>query len=515
METPHVLAIPYPAQGHVIPLLELAQCLVRHGFKVTFVNTEFNHKRVMNASPENEILTNLVNLVSIPDGLEPWEDRSDLIKLADSISEVMPGKLEELIEKINGSDNKKKITCVIADGSLGWALEVAVKMGIRRAAFCPAAAAIWALQLSIPELIADGIIESYGLGTLVDLLTAAAGELDPVSGNAPDSVRETASVRKTASSIRSNPNSSPLLSGRSSKLKYSRTPVNNRMIQLSPSMPLMSTENFPWICFHDENINKCCFDLWTRNIEAVKFADRLVCNSSYELEAAAFGLFPNFLPIGSLSASNRLGKSSGHFWPEDSTCLEWLDQQPGHSVIYVAFGSFTVFDQIQFQELAMGLELTNRPFLWVVRPDTTKEASDAYLTEFKERVATRGRMIGWAPQDKVLGHPSVACFLSHCGWNSTIEGISNGIPFLCWPYFADQFFNQSYICDVWKVGLGFKKDEGGIIRREEIKDKVEQLLANEALKSRALHLKEVTAKTVQEGGTSSNNLNNLIKWMKE
>ncbi|XP_058184821.1 UDP-glycosyltransferase 83A1-like isoform X2 [Rhododendron vialii] len=455
METPHVLAIPYPSQGHVIPLLELAQCLVRHGFKVTFVNTEFNHKRVMNALSDNDILTNIVNLVSIPDGLEPWEDRNDLRKLTESTSEVMPGKLEELIEKINGSDNKKKITCVIADGSLGWALEVAVKMGIRRAAFWPAAAAQWALQLSIPELIADGIIESYGM------------------------------------------------------------PVINRMIQLSPSMPSMNTESFPWICFHDENTNKSIFDCLTRNNKAVKFADRLVCNSSYELESAAFALFPNFLPIGSLSASNRLGKSSGHFWPEDSTCLDWLDQQPGQSVIYVAFGSITVFDQIQFQELAMGLELTNRPFLWVVRPDITKEASDAYLTEIKERVATRGRMVCWAPQDKVLGHPSVACFLSHCGWNSTIEGISNGIPFLCWPYFADQFFNQSYICDVWKVGLGFNKDEGGIIRHEEIKDKVEQLLADEALKSRALHLKEVIAKTVEEGGTSSNNLNNFIKWMKE
>ncbi|KAI8534097.1 hypothetical protein RHMOL_Rhmol10G0061900 [Rhododendron molle] len=160
MET-HVLAIPYPAQGHVIPLLELAQCLVHHGFRVTFVNTEFNHKRVMNALSANDNLRNLVKLVSIPDGLEPWEDRNDMGKLTESASEVMPGKLEELIEKINGSDSNK-ITCVIADACQGWALEVAEKMRIRRAAFRPAAAALWALQLSIPELIADGIIESYG-----------------------------------------------------------------------------------------------------------------------------------------------------------------------------------------------------------------------------------------------------------------------------------------------------------------------------------------------------------------
>ncbi|CAL5369819.1 unnamed protein product [Camellia sinensis] len=198
----------------------------------------------------------------------------------------------------------------------------------------------------------------------------------------------------------------------------------------------------------------------------------------------------------------------------NSTCLEWLDQQPANSVVHVAFGSFTVFDQIQFQELALGLELTNRPFLWVVLPDITDENNDAYLKRFKERAATRGRMVGWAPQQKVLGHPSVACFLSHCGWNSTMEGLSNGIPLPCWPYFADQFFNQSYICDVWKVGLGFNCDENGIVKQGEIKDKVEQLFSDKTFKARSLDLKEVVSKSAKEGGCSHNNFNNFIEWMK-
>ncbi|KAF5957554.1 hypothetical protein HYC85_004779 [Camellia sinensis] len=107
-------------------------------------------------------------------------------------------------------------------------------------------------------------------------------------------------------------------------------------------------------------------------------------------------------------------------------------------------------------------------------------------------------MVGWAPQQKVLGHPSVACFLSHCGWNSTMVGLSNGIPFLCWPYFAYQFLNQNYICDVWKVGLRFNHDESGIIKQEEIKDKVEQLLSNKTIKARALDLKEVATKVLKK-----------------
>ncbi|KAB5516448.1 hypothetical protein DKX38_027096 [Salix brachista] len=103
--------------------------------------------------------------------------------------------------------------------------------------------------------------------------------------------------------------------------------------------------------------------------------------------------------------------------------------------------------------------------LWVVRPDITEEINEAYSEGFQERVAARGKIVGWAPQQKVLSHPSVSCFLSHCGWNSTMEGVSNGMPFLCWPYFADQFLNG-------------------------------------------------TLQNVEEGGCSSRNFKNFVEWMK-
>ncbi|KAJ0042059.1 hypothetical protein Pint_19026 [Pistacia integerrima] len=103
----------------------------------------------------------------------------------------------------------------------------------------------------------------------------------------------------------------------------------------------------------------------------------------------------------------------------------------------------------------VGLELSNRPFLWVVRPNITIDMNDAFPVGFLDRFATRGRIVSWAPQQKVLEHPSIACFMSHCGWNSTMEGVSNGIPFLGWPYFADQFHNENFIWNVWRVGLGF------------------------------------------------------------
>lgn len=161
MVKPHILALPFPAQGHVIPLMELSKRLVNHGFKVTFVNTDYNHKRVMNAMSETSLEDDQIRLVSIPDGLEPWEDRNDLGKVMEASQSVICEKLEELITRINELAGDK-ITCVIADESFGWALEVAERMKIRRVAFWPAAAALLALAFSVPELINNGVIDNNG-----------------------------------------------------------------------------------------------------------------------------------------------------------------------------------------------------------------------------------------------------------------------------------------------------------------------------------------------------------------
>ncbi|WKA08531.1 hypothetical protein VitviT2T_026247 [Vitis vinifera] len=225
------------------------------------------------------------------------------------------------------------------------------------------------------------------------------------------------------------------------------------------------------------------------------FSKWLLSNFVYELDSSACELIPNILSIGPLLASHHLGHYAGNFWPEDSTCIGWLDKQPAGSVIYVAFGSLAIFNQRQFNELALGLELVGRPFLWVVRSDFTDGSVAEYPDGFIERVADHGKIVSWAPQEEVLAHPSVACFFSHCGWNSTMDSISMGVPFLCWPYFADQFHNQSYICKKWKVGLGLNPDEKGFISRHGIKMKIEKLVSDDGIKANAKKLKEMARKS--------------------
>ncbi|KAF6165111.1 hypothetical protein GIB67_000695 [Kingdonia uniflora] len=450
MGRPNILVIPFPAQGHVMPLMELSHILVDRGFKITFLNTEFNHDRVVAAARLDKNDEGFIRMMSIPDGLDVGEDRTNLGKLSDMMKDVMPVYLKDLITKLNASKNvDDRITCVLADVSMGWTLEVASKMNIRRAGFFPAAGGLLAMTLHVPKLIEAGIIRPDG------------------------------------------------------------TLNKSQMIKLSPTIPAFNADNFVWLCMGESAI-KPIFNLIVRNNEAVNLAEYFICNSFYELEPSIFKMIPNLKPIGPLLASSRLA----NFWSEDSTCLSWLDEQPARSVIYVAFGSFTVFNKQQFDELAIGLELSGKPFLWVVRPDLTEGPNDVYPDGFEKRVAGRGRMVGWAPQREVLAHPSIACFVTHCGWNSTMEGVSTGVPLLTWPYFADQFLNQSYICDIWKVGLRLKDDDNGIISRDEIKKKVDGLLEDKGIKARVLKLKEIAINNVSKSGASFKNFEDFVNGIK-
>ena len=132
----------------------------------------------------------------------------------------------------------------------------------------------------------------------------------------------------------------------------------------------------------------------------------------------------------------------------------------------------------QFEELAIGLEESGSPVVWVIRPDLMAGASgrasfpDGFLDRTKDRVF----IVEWAPQLQVLAHPSVGGFLTHCGWNSTLESISAGVPTLGWPYFADQMLNNRCLVDKWGLGLEFERGDDVIVRRDEVARKASALM---------------------------------------
>ncbi|KAK9198710.1 hypothetical protein WN944_013896 [Citrus x changshan-huyou] len=452
---PHVLVIPFPAQGHAGPLMKLSTKIAEHGIKVTFVSTEHMHAKITASMPQKAEQSSLITMVSIPDGLESHEaDRRDLQKVRQSMLTVMPVCLRNLIEKVNKSNDCEQISCVIADLTVGWALEVAEQMGIARAAVIPYAPASLALVLHAPNLVEAGLLDS--------------------NGNA----------------------------------------MTDEPILLSEGTLPWKKKEYGW-CFPSQpHMQKLFFGACSAVAQNLKISNWILCNSFYELDPPACDLIPNILTIGPLLGRDHLEHSAVNFWPEDSTCLGWLDKQAVGSVIYVAFGSVAVLSQEQLEELALGLESLQQPFLWVVRPDFMNKSHAKLPDGFVERVSDRGKLVEWAPQEKVLGHPSVACFLSHCGWNSTLEGLSMGVPFLCWPYFADQYQNRNYIFDAWKIGLRFFPDENGIITRQEIQRQVKALLNDGGIKANALKMKQMARKSLVEGGSSFRNFESFVSQLK-
>ncbi|CAN0896085.1 UDP-glycosyltransferase 83A1 [Linum grandiflorum] len=441
---PHVVVVPLPAQGHLLPLMKLAYKLANRGIHVTVMNLEAIHHMILHAMREDDVVVgdDRVRLVGVRDGLL-LDHRHDVVKQMECLERVMPGELRSRLKE-------KEVVCVIADVSLAWAFREARAMGIKTAAFSPASAANLALLLHIPSLLQLGILDHHG----VELTGSPIG--------------------------------------------------------IGKEIPSWEANEVPWShpVFPDE-LRKLSFQSCCSNVaECSQNFDYILVNSSQEIEPSACQLIPNVFPIGPLQITGIDPDDDflvGSLWPEDQTCIAWLNKQAQGTVIYVAFGSIaTIQNQRQFHELALGLELTGNPFLWVVRPGAS-EFPDGFL----KRVGDRGKIVEWANQEKVLSHSSIACFLSHCGWNSTLDGLVAGVPFLCWPFCFDQFHNKKYICETWRIGLELKPNnvenetsDVVLITKIEIARKVDELISNETIKSNSMKLREMARDSNTDAGSS-------------
>uniref|UniRef100_A0A5B7C3V9 Glycosyltransferase n=1 Tax=Davidia involucrata TaxID=16924 RepID=A0A5B7C3V9_DAVIN len=258
-------------------------------------------------------------------------------------------------------------------------------------------------------------------------------------------------------------------------------------------------------------------------------AEGVIVNSFMDLEPGPFKALQVEesikLPIYPVGPLIQTGSSSTG--PDRSECLRWLDSQPSGSVLFVSFGSGGTLSCAQITELALGLEMSGQRFIWVVRSPNDESSNAAYLSVqtqidpsgflpkgFLDRNKEQGLVVpSWAPQIEILSHGSTGGFLTHCGWNSTLESIVHGVPLIAWPLYAEQKMNALMLSEDLKVALRPKVDENGLVGREEIAKAVKGLMEEEEegkkLRSRMKDLKD----GLREDGSSMKSLSELAnKW---
>ncbi|AET01053.1 putative flavonol 3-O-glucosyltransferase [Medicago truncatula] len=275
-------------------------------------------------------------------------------------------------------------------------------------------------------------------------------------------------------------------------------------------------------------------------VRGLKKASGVIVNSFQELESHAVhsfledpGLrsFPIY-PVGPVLNLETKPEPNGIVDSDD--IVNWLDDQPLSSVVYLCFGSKGSFDEDQIREIAYAIEKSEARFLWSLRKPPPKgtmgETSDYSLSDlvavlpegFLDRTARTGRVIGWAPQVQVLAHPATGGFVSHCGWNSTLESIYYGVPIATWPLFADQQTNAFQLVSELKMGVEIAVDyrmeydvgRDYLLASDKIEKGIRSVLETDGeVRKKVKEMSEHCRKTLLEGGSSYTCLGSLIDYI--
>ncbi|XAR57513.1 7-deoxyloganetin glucosyltransferase [Bertholletia excelsa] len=465
--------IPFPSQGHVKPLLKFAKLLHRRGFYITFVNTDFNQRRFLKARGPDS-LTGLPDFQfkTIPDGLPSSDEDAtqDVAALCGSVRRNMLSHFRKLLRQLNDAapSPNPPVTCIVSDAVMPFTVTAAQELGIPVAVYWTFPACAFMGFYQYPALI------KRGLAPLKDASYLTNGFLEAKVDWIPG------------------------MKGKDIRLKD----IPNFFITTDPN---------------DE-----IFNLATESAQRAAEASAISIQTFDALEAevleALSPTFPNIYTIGPLqlllnSAPNeddKLESLGYNLWKEETECLQWLDSKEPGSVIYVNFGSVTVMSQQQLVEFAWGLANSNHDFLWIIRPDVVVGETAILPGEFAEKAKERGTMASWCPQEQVLNHPAVGGFLTHSGWNSTIESLSAGVPMICWPFFGDQQTNCKFSCTTWEVGMRINND----VKRDEVEALVRELMDGDKgkkMKNKAMEWKKLAEKAAGPGGSSSLNLDKFVK----
>ncbi|BAF21581.1 Os07g0489300 [Oryza sativa Japonica Group] len=414
----HVLVFPFPAQGHINCMMHFAGDLLEHMESIR-TKGSVAYRRVLLAS---------------------------LVRAGD-----------------DGSTGVQfpPVTCVVADGIMPLAIDIAEEIGVPALGFRTVSACSFLAYLSIPRL--------FELG---ELPFPAGGDLDePVRG----------------------------VPGMETFLRRRDLPSFCRGGGGGDSQndPMLQTVNE--VTAHSRK------------------ARALVLNTSASMEGPALAhIAPHMrdvFAIGPLHTMFPAPAAAGSLWRADDGCMAWLDGQPDRSVVYVSLGSFTVISLEQFTEFLHGLVAAGHAFLWVLRPDMVGASQSAALREAAAAAGdSRARVVEWAPQLDVLRHRAVGCFLTHAGWNSTLEAAGEGVPTVCWPFFADQQINSRFVGGVWRTGLDMKDVCDAAVVERMVREAMESAEIRASAQALARQLRRDIA---DDGGSSAAEFQRLVGFIKE
>ncbi|KAL5701819.1 7-deoxyloganetin glucosyltransferase [Ranunculus cassubicifolius] len=463
-QKPHIVCVPLPFQGHINAMLKLAKVLHTKGFRITFVNTEFNHQKMLKAmGPDSLEGMPDFRYETIPDGLPPSEISAsqDILQLWESLSKTCLVPLCTLISKLNeasSTSGKPLVSCIISDVLLSVTLEAADMFSIPGVLLWPMSASVLLIYLQGEQILEKVILP------LKDKINM-----------------------------------------------YLDTPFN-----FISNMMEIRLRDLPSVFWDgSEGLNDFAF----QNIRKAPTASGIILNTFDALEDESLHALKGFLPpiyaIGPLQLleqqipDNQLRSFKSNLLEEHQDCLKWLDSRQTNSVLYVNFGSITVMTSQQLLEFAWGLANSKYPFLWVIRPDLVIGEAAVLPPEFTEETAGRGMISGWCPQERVLCHSSIGGFLTHSGWNSTMDTIFGGVPIISWPFFGDQQTNCRYACTHWGIGMEIDNN----VQRDKLESLVRELMEGEKgkkMKEKAMEWKKSAEASAQPDGSSCTNLDRIV-----
>ncbi|XP_031495854.1 gallate 1-beta-glucosyltransferase 84A24-like [Nymphaea colorata] len=458
---PYVMLVALAAQGHLNPMLRFASRLASKSVDVTLALTPNAYQQILNARSDHPAGTPIhvadgdhrvrVEIRPFSDGFEPGADRSrDMNLYLDQLAAVGSASLSELI--VDLARQGRPVSCLVGNQFTSWVADVAARLGIPCATLWIQSCAVFAAYYRYHH--------------------------------------EPSQFQETAGDI----------------LKF-------------PTLPPIRFEDLPSLVRPDNP-----YPFYTRllnsQFEKMKSYRWVFANSADELERQVIDSMAELQPIkpvGPLVPFALLGRRGtcdvrADLWAAELNCLEWLDGQPDNSVIYVSFGSYLTFPAQQMAELAWGLKNSGTRFMWMVKPKV--DDSDSGLPEdFVDEGLDRGRVVPWCPQTDVLRHRAVAGFLTHCGWNSTLETIAAGVPVIAFPSWSDQPTNAKFIVDVYRLGVRLQVGPDGLVSREEVKRCIGEVMAGEAaaeMRQEALRWKDVVTRAAADGGTSDQNIQEFV-----